>query len=175
MLADAHQCKELLKTSLADLQIVIAELNEINKHDPKNIFTDLIDVEKIGILGHSFGGSLAIALCATTKQCKVGISMEGGPLCDEEWFSHHFRLQKPFLFLLASDNTSGLNQAVDALISDSKNVEKVIIKDADHNTFGDSHLIFPSKKYPLMPKKAHVIITPLLVNFFDTYLKNGAH
>jgi len=143
-------CEREMKLWLGDLSYVLDQLEMINRKDSKNIFTNHIDLSEIGVMGHSFGGSVALAFCASDKRCKAGISFDSGPICNEKKFGQMFVLNKPFMFLLAGKNLMAikLRAAIDTYSPvGKKDVYKLTISHADHNSFGDSQLIFPSRFY----------------------------
>ena len=59
-----------------DLEFVLRQLQSLND-DPDGRFFDRIDLDNIGLFGHSLGGRIAGAHAATNIDVKAYISMEG--------------------------------------------------------------------------------------------------
>lgn len=167
-------CERELKLWLGDLSYVLDQLTLINRKDSKKIFTNHIDLSEIGVMGHSFGGSVALAFCATDKRCKAGVSFDSGPICNEKKFGQIFELNKPFMFLLAGENRAAdkLRSAINKYIPQGKkDVYKIFLEYVDHNSFGDAQLIFPSRWY-LLSAEARFNLISFVTHFFNHYLKH---
>ncbi|MNS76542.1 isoform II [compost metagenome] len=148
-----------------DTQFVIDKLEQLNQHDQQNIFTSRLDLQRIGMLGHSFGGANAAQVMLVDPRIRAAINMDGtffgmGDL------SHG--LKRPFLFMssdppIMSDdllaNPSDSVLAANGLTRDEYRLlqqipirkqqalrnggQELVIPHADHLTFSDFYLIFP--------------------------------
>ena len=47
-----------------DNSFVLDQVEELNTSDPSGFFTGKLDLENIGIFGHSFGGASALQTCS---------------------------------------------------------------------------------------------------------------
>lgn len=92
-------CQEVLEDWLGDTRFVIRELSA---RDPKG-FLGLADPEKIALMGHSFGGSLALELGRNPPEGVRGIIN-----LDGSWLRYPNRSQKslqvPALLVLSTQN-----------------------------------------------------------------------
>lgn len=75
------------------------QLERLNAADPSCRFQRRLDIQHLGIFGHSFGGATALWFCHDDFRCKAGIDLDGQP------FGSVIKegLTKPFLFLLSDD------------------------------------------------------------------------
>lgn len=87
--------EEELKIWQADVQFVIGKLYEINK-SPTSDFFGKLNLERMGICGHSLGGALAAQICLNDKRIKAGVSIDGSML--QQTSDSDF--QTPFMFIL---------------------------------------------------------------------------
>lgn len=179
---------EEVPTWIADIQFVLDQLAVINQHDPQNILTQKLDLNHIGVLGHSFGGSAAVPVCRIDARCKAGIDIDG-PLFGE---NQDVGFNKPFMFLFAEPfkvdpANVALKEYFEKVIKQNNerlsNLYKSLTNDAyysvvhatDHMSATDCNIIKdttgPSNSNP---REAMRIIRILLVQFFDKYLKGSS-
>ncbi|MCX5922137.1 MAG: hypothetical protein NTX86_02315 [Candidatus Dependentiae bacterium] len=181
-LEKAHN-RELI-TWVKDLQFVMDQLALINQQDPHHRFTNKLNLDHIGIMGHSFGGAAAVSLCRIDPRCKAGVDIEG-PLFGE---NQDIGFDKPFMFLFGQpftvpaghpnedyynkvikDNQERIAKLYENLTND---VYHIVLKDADHMSFSDWNIITQAKEPGKITHKEVIKITrALLVDFFDKYLK----
>jgi predicted dienelactone hydrolase len=91
-----------------DVKFILDKLEEINKNDLQSKFRKKLDLEKIGMLGHSLGGATAAQVCRQDGRIKAGVNMDG-PLFGSnatEGFS------KPFMFILANETMKKIAKPV---------------------------------------------------------------
>ncbi len=82
-----------------DQIFVMDQLEALNTDDPDGMFTGRIDLERIGVMGHSLGASAATMTCFVDARCKALANSDGGALGDviEEG------LDQPVLHLITDD------------------------------------------------------------------------
>jgi dienelactone hydrolase len=92
----ANCVNKLLTAWTADIAFVIDRLERLNISDPSGKFIGRLDMTRVGVFGHSFGGAEAAQFCSQDSRCKAGIDVDGS--------LHGSVLQagihKPFMFLL---------------------------------------------------------------------------
>jgi dienelactone hydrolase len=60
----------------ADFKFFIDELTKLNE-DPKSIFYQRLDLNRIAVMGHSAGGTASIEFCRADSRCKAAINLDG--------------------------------------------------------------------------------------------------
>jgi predicted dienelactone hydrolase len=63
-----------VKLRTQDIRFVLDRLPQINQHQ---LLKDALDLQRIGIFGHSFGGAAAAEACAVDRRLKAGMNMDG--------------------------------------------------------------------------------------------------
>jgi hypothetical protein len=79
----------------ADLGSLVDELGELDGA-PSGRFAGRLDLQHLGLLGHSLGGATAAHFCHEDPRCKAGIDLDGalfGPVIEDG-------LRQPFMFVL---------------------------------------------------------------------------
>jgi len=127
-----------------------------------------IDITRIGVFGHSFGGAVSLALCQSDNRVKAGADLDGKL---QPWNEEH-ALLVPFLFIVAEHSEEELRpikKLVDVTIPRPEYVE---LATADHLSFTDLYLVSLWKMLPkLNPVEGIQITRKLLVDFFGKHLK----
>ncbi len=126
---------ESLLIWVEDISYVIDELEKMNKE--LGFFHGRFDLERIGVLGHSFGGVAAGQACLVDKRCKAGVNLDGlqlGDILDRN-------LTKPFMFM-HHDNVGALNKKPNKIFFErSENTAyMILIKGTRHLNFSDFSL-----------------------------------
>jgi predicted dienelactone hydrolase len=83
----------------ADARFVLDQLEQLDAADPSGRFTARLDLTRVGMFGHSFGGSTAAEACRTDSRVKAGLNMDGtffGDLTGE--------VRVPFLLMSSDGN-----------------------------------------------------------------------
>ena len=171
-----------------DIKFILDELEKINKHDSKNILTHRLNLNAIGIAGHSFGGMAAHQLCSLDTRIKAGVDMDGalyGNLNRDVVIPCMFMYVEPVMLSkeeleiwhIQEDDYVKYIQEIRgniAKISASLKGDAYIVKfiHGDHLTFSDC-LLIKQVSQPIMLNPLHgiEITRALLVDFFDNYLK----
>ena len=182
---------QAIRVYVSDVHFVISQLDSMNKNAGSPFFNKL-DLNNLGMFGHSLGGMAAIELCKTDPQCKTGINIDG-------WNSKAFSqtsFEKPLLMICAEyhnddidDNTlkeikktrDEYNAFVKSLsVSQDEfckrvasHCKRIIFPGIEHSEFSDMILA----KWPVRswcaPDAYETIrnINNHIVSFFDTNLK----
>lgn len=80
-----------------DQMFVIDQLELLNQNDPEDRFTGRLDLDRLGVFGHSLGGATATITCLVDERCKAGAS-EDGPVYGDVIEQG---LNQPFLYFLS--------------------------------------------------------------------------
>jgi predicted dienelactone hydrolase len=126
---------ESLRIWIEDISFVIDKLEKMN--DEPGFFHGRLDLERIGVLGHSFGGVAAGQACLFDKRCKAGVNLDGlqlGDMLDRN-------LTLPFKFM-HHDNVGALNKKPNKIFFErsESTAYMIIIKGTRHLNFSDFSL-----------------------------------
>ncbi|BBH20686.1 carboxylic ester hydrolase [Paenibacillus baekrokdamisoli] len=176
-----------------DATFVLNQVEQLNRNDSTGRFTGKIDIERIGMLGHSFGGAVTAQMMKKDSRVKAALSMDGGfygPPVSEKGFG------KPF-FMMYSEET--YNKVMISYDDVAKQIgggsreefeaprKQYIQKSGYALAGGGLSILIPGSKHasysdlalfsPLLglggadPRRDHRIVNEFSVAFFDRYLK----
>lgn len=134
----------LLSVWISDTKFILSKLEELNSKDTTNQFFSQINLQSIGIVGHSFGGAVAAQICSEDPRFKAGIDIDGAPYGKVI----HDGIEKPFMFLLA-DHTDETDSMSLQIKSNIKTICKSLpashllltLKGANHFNFSDMAIV----------------------------------
>ena len=153
---------------IEDIQYIISQLPILQKSGQNNIWRS-IDHQRIAVMGHSFGGSVAIGVSKIDPRIMAGVDIEGKLRADFTASD----IDKPFLFV-AAPHEEEIVLPLKNLAKNMRYGRYVELTGADHGSFTDIYLVAPGAGAPhLDPRKGIEITRALLVDFFDTYLKQS--
>ncbi len=75
----ARCVNKLLDGWTADIAFVLDRLERLNTWDASGKFAGRLDMTRVGVFGHSFGGAAAAQFCHDDFRCKAGIDVDGAP------------------------------------------------------------------------------------------------
>lgn len=175
----------LVQTWSADMSFALDRLESLNASDHSGKFFGRLDMQRIGVLGHSLGGATTLQFCHDDARCKAGIDLDGAPLGSVIAEG----VTQPFMFLLSdyrrdSDAetravTANINSIYDRLPGDHR--LKIMIQGASHFGFSDDGAMLKSPMLmralhklgivPLDGRRQIALTTHYIGTFFDVYLK----
>ncbi len=183
---ERDRCANRLLTAwTADIAFVLDRLEQLNASDASGKFTGRLDMTRVGVFGHSFGGAAAALFCHEDSRCKAGIDVDGAP--------HGSVIQagidRPFMFLLSghsheSDPESSqiganIQSIYDRLPPDGRAF--IEIRGANHFLFSDdgallkSHIVLRTLRMlgivGIDGRRQLAVTAYCLRSFFDAYLK----
>jgi dienelactone hydrolase len=183
--ASKQLANKLLPMWTSDVSFVVDQLVRLNAHDASGKFIGRLDLAKLGIFGHSFGGATALQFCHDDRRCTAGMDIDGMPFGSviQEGAA------QPFFFLL-SDHTSEFSSAEGReVIADIHSVYDhlkssryvVMIRGANHFTFTDQMMTKSSyfvRAFLLVTRgpaalRGLAITRAYIHTFFDAYLKGA--
>ncbi len=141
--------KKTLTAWTGDIGFALDRLAQVNASDPAGKFTGRLDMARVGIFGHSFGGAAALQFCSEDSRCKAGIDLDGAP------FGSVVRegLHQPFLFVLSdqvrsadpeSREVAGNIQSIYSRLPADGRL-RVVINGANHFLFSDDGALLKSR------------------------------
>ncbi len=168
-----------------DIAFVLDRLTRLNASDSSGKFTGRLDITRVGVFGHSFGGAVAAQFCHEDSRCKAGIDIDGAPhgsVVQEG-------LAQPFLFLL-SDHGDASDSASVQIQRDIQSIYvrippdrrlRVAIRGAFHFMFSDDGALLKSGivrgvlralgKLRIDARRQLAVTTYCVSTFFDHFLK----
>jgi dienelactone hydrolase len=91
-----HRALErLISTRVADIRFALDRLDQLARLEPRSPLAGHLDLQHVGIVGHSIGGATAVQAMASDPRFKVGVNLDGklfGTEPDAE-------LNRPFLWI----------------------------------------------------------------------------
>ena len=170
--------RQQLNTRVADIKFILDQLmadGELN---------NIIDFEKVGVLGHSYGGATAIQTAYEDDRFKAVLTLDSwmNPLPE-----HIIQqgINQPFLYLGRPDwedsdyptSPARLEQFLENATGEKFHY---ILQGARHLDFSDSPLFSPFSDLILetgsiAAEKAVLLTNTVALSFFDQYLKNNVN
>jgi dienelactone hydrolase len=175
----------------ADMGFALDQLERLNASDPSGRFLGRLDMQWVGVFGHSLGGATALQFCHDDSRCKAGIDVDGAPLGRVVADG----VTQPFLFLLSNHKGESDAGEPEAIRQAGANIHSIydrlpddrrwmiMIRGADHYRFSDDGAMLKS---PLMMRvlrtvgvvrldgRRQVALTAHYISaFFDVYLKEA--
>lgn len=161
---------DISKRWSADISTVIDNLDQWDK---SSFLSKHLDLPKIGVFGHSQGGTAVGQALIDDKRINAGINLDGvqwGPMIDST-------ITKPFMLISSDWNKDHLNLNKYAY----RNLKKseyynITIKNTGHSNFMDIILLINSSYINEAGKidsyKGYKIISSLILDFFNENLNN---
>lgn len=184
--------KEQLATKLgyawsSDMSFALGQLERLNASDPSGKFLGRLDMQRVGVFGHSLGRATALQFCHDDSRCKAGIDVDGAPLGSV--ISEGVR--QPFLFLGGDHSsepvaeTKPVNANIRSIfgrLPPDRRLE-IVIRGANHFRFSDDGALLKS---PLLMSVLHslgvvhldgrrqiALTAHYITTFFDVYLRGA--
>lgn len=170
----------LIKVWAADDRFILDQLERLNTAAPNTMFTGRLDLQAVGLLGHSFGGATAAEVCHLDARCKAGVDLDGYPYGEVV----ETGLDQPFMFVWSEPDQTDASQQqatrdVQAIYARlNHGGYQLTIKGTRHFNFSDYALMFsPVLKMQgglgAIDGQRGLTITEAYVRaFFDKYLKH---
>ncbi len=182
-----------------DDRFVLDQLAKLNAGDPDGRFTHRLNLEQVGVIGHSYGGDNALAVLRKDKRFKAGISLDGSfygaertPLSKEQSFlwmctngyADRLGLPQPSDGELAD---AGITRATYTTWTEdffrrrnralAEGGQVLQLRDANHSSFSDLYLYSPILRWHAgapKPSKIHGEILKYVDSFFSEHLNDAA-
>jgi predicted dienelactone hydrolase len=168
---------EIVRLWTDDTVFVMDELEKIQTDAHKSVLAGKLDLERLGLFGHSLGGATAGQVCMLDSRCKAGINMDGAPWGDV--IDH--APEQPFMFMYSEP--PGFDGAADPIYERAANtVYRVTIRGSAHTNYGEMSLwvrlpLWVRKRAPMVvgpidAQRALNIVTEYTLAFFNAHLNN---
>ncbi len=175
----------VLNAWTGDMAFVLDRLAQLNASDASGIFAGRLDMARVGVFGHSFGGAAAALFCHEDSRCKAGVDVDG----DLHGNVIKAGIHRPFMFLMSdhsheSDSEGGQVWADIQSVYDRLPVNGrlyIEIRGANHFLFSDdgallkSHIVLRTLRLlgivGIDGRRQLAVTAYCLRSFFDAYLK----
>ena len=174
---DPNYYENALRTIIDDAKYTIDYLETLN--DSSELFTGKLNLDSIGMYGHSFGGACTSITCYEDERVDCGLTLDGVVVSDLLTNG----IDKPF-FMMTADGR--LNSTGNTFLWDEQDsdIYKMSIHGSAHYGYTDVGLLL-SHMMPNIPQKLlgfgtidaklmTQIVRSFVVEFFDCYLKGEA-
>jgi predicted dienelactone hydrolase len=179
---------KLLAAWTADIAFVLDQLERLNSSDVSGKFTGRLDMTRVGVFGHSFGGATAAQFCHDDSRCKAGIDVDGQPFGSVIQAG----IRQPFMFLLSDhgDSSDAVSRQIEANIQSiydhlpPDGRLRLAIRGANHFTFSDDGALFKSRivrgtlrvlgMLGIDGRRQLAVTAYCVHSFFDAYLKGAS-
>jgi len=177
----------LLSAWTADTAFVLDRLERLNTSDASGKFTGRLDMTRIGVFGHSFGGAAAALFCHEDPRCKAGIDVDGAP----HGSVIQAGLDRPFMFLL-SDHSHESDPESRQILANMQSIYvrlpgdgrlRLVIRGANHFLLSDDGALLKSHMVQwtlrmlgilgIDGRRQLAVTAYCLRSFFDAYLKGA--
>ncbi|WP_426454645.1 dienelactone hydrolase family protein [Paenibacillus sp. S-38] len=165
-----------------DAAFLIQHLDKVNAGESGSEFRGQIDMNNIGVVGHSFGGAAAFELAVTNPRIKAGINMDGTlyPL------KKNANLSKPFLFMESEETIESKRKHIheDIIQNEEQMIQttlqhegsRIYMKGTAHYNFTDFQLFSDLLKVmgltgEINGRRGEFIVNQYVLDFFNKELK----
>jgi hypothetical protein len=173
----------LLADWVTDTSFALDKVEELNSSDPTGRFTGRLDMERMGMFGHSLGGATALQFCHEDSRCKAGVDVDGLPLGSVVADG----ITKPFMFLMSDHSGESGGEKWQVMgdfqsIYDRQPADRrmmITLRAANHYGFSDdtkNHVVMGVMHTlgRMMNGPRQIAITEHYIDtFFDVYLKGA--
>jgi predicted dienelactone hydrolase len=172
----------LISVWAQDVVFVMNQLDRLNAA-PGTMWSQRLDLTRLGVFGHSFGGATAAQVCQMDTRCKAGIDLDGdlfGPVVQTG-------LEKPFMVIQSGQCSTPSASGCSSFATEVQAILRTVpanerynlrIKGTQHFNFSDYALYFsPARALGALGSidgaRGLQITRAYVRAFFDTYLKES--
>ena len=167
--------------------LALDRLEQLNTSDPSGKFLGRLDMQRVGVFGHSLGGATALQFCHDDSRCKTAIDVDGAPLGNVIAEG----ITQPFMFLLSDHSrepdteTGPIKANIRSIYNRQPGDRKleIVIRGANHYLFSDDGAMLKSPLLmrvlrilglvPIDGRRQIAVTAHYIVTFFDVYLKGA--
>jgi predicted dienelactone hydrolase len=164
-----------------DTVFALDKIEQLNEDDAANQFASHLDLERVGVFGHSMGGAAAGEACAVDTRIKAGVNLDGpqyGKVIDQP-------ITQPFMLMSSTqmDMPSNLPNAetgktMNDIVYDQGNntFYRLVVQGTKHFNYCDLSMVSPVFKAvgflgDIDGYRMEEIMNAYLLAFFDQHLK----
>ena len=165
------------QTWVGDIRFILDQAARIQSGQIQAPFSGRLDLERVGVLGHSTGGGAAVEACWLDPRCKAGLAMDA-------WLIPYDRqipregLRQPFLFMQSENWPIPRNAPLAAALFANMQAcaYRLTIHGARHPDFAELPLLTPLLSLTgfrgrIGSRQQMQIVNAYTLAFFDHFLK----
>ncbi len=157
----------ILRIRTKDIQFVV---DELENNEPTDLLYGKLDLDNLGIFGHSMGGAVVGQVCLVDDRFKAGINLDGFQWGDVT----NGNINQPFMIMYSEPFAYANNFILDNF---NNTLYQLVIEGSSHANFDDNMVVMPITKQIGMlgsidSARMRDINNEYIVSFFDKYLKN---
>jgi len=156
--------RETLALWVADTRFVMDKVEQLQRGEIPGALAGRLNLEQLGVFGHSFGGITAGETCSFDDRCKAAVNLDGPQ------FGHLQKhpLTQPFMVMYSQDYVG----CCDFIYDRGQNPRyRVFVAGSLHMHYTDLAYFSPAFFRSAGPARMEAIINRYLLAFFDQYLK----
>lgn len=186
------QVERMVEDHVADARFVLNEMERWNRAGSNELLARRMDLTRVGVFGHSFGGALAASLCVADSRVAAGINMDGWMFGEAE----RNGVPKPFFVMNSGDGRGPDSAQIEKLSGDAR-IEgnkdlldwqamqrsfrkfggyHLTILGSEHGNYSDLVLFRRELRFGgpprIDPYYAFEIVNAYTLAFFDRYIRN---
>lgn len=155
-----------------DVRFALAQIAALDTSDPQSRFEGRLDLDAVGMFGHSAGAQAVTEVCLDEPRCAAVISLDGARSARFD-----VAFDRPFMFMVADNGVAGMvapyENAVERLVDD---FFVLMIPRTNHNSFNDAAfwapLVFEQRPDGLVAAQVALLDYRMYVRaFFNHYLR----
>lgn len=108
-----EELRRLEDTWVEDISFVITQMEGLNAGSRGSLLKNRIDLDRIGVIGHSFGGAAAYAACYSDDRIRAGINLDGSIYEIDPVLS---QVSKRFMLVATREYAEAIREADSALV-----------------------------------------------------------
>jgi predicted dienelactone hydrolase len=177
----------LVQAGSADMSFALDQLERLNAADPSGKFLGRLNMQRVGVFGHSIHGATALQFCHDDSRCKACIDLDGMPFGSVVQEG----VAKPVLFLMSDHRSDSKDEETSIAQRNFGSIfarlpsdrwSEITIQGANHYMFSDDAVL----RSPVMMRvlrtlgivgidgrRQVAVATHFIDTFFDVYL-NGS-
>lgn len=160
-----QQFERVLNTSAQDILFVIDQVELLNADDATGQFNGRLDLEHIGVFGHSLGGGAAVLAGANDDRIQTLVIEDGAQILSRDYDSE--RLTEPMMVFTSGD--------IDVEYVTVGPYYEVTADSFNHQSFADDPVWpLPPELPPMGNERTVTIVRAYVLAFFDHYLTGAA-
>lgn len=124
---------------VADVHFVLDQLQEVNARD--SFWRGRLDLSKVGIVGHSMGGTTAALATKQESRIAAGVNLDGSTYPGMNADVRPVPVGKPLLFMVTEEHASEPETRGREYAGSAGNTYYVVVRGNDHMSFSDARLL----------------------------------